>query len=86
MQISRRYLDSYNSKLLSLEMNAEQSLNAFISSLDWGGDYFALKENRNLVIDEMQALVSLYGDVAAGPPQIEEHPVALEIYICSPNN
>lgn len=65
MQISRRYLDAYNSRLLSLEADAEQHLNAFISSLDWSGDYFALKGNRNLVIDEMQALVSLYGDVAA---------------------
>ena len=28
----------------------------------------------------------LYGDVAAGPPQMEEHPVALEIYILSPKS
>ena len=32
------------------------------------------------------SLFTVYGDVAAGPPQIEEQPVALEIYICSPNN
>ena len=28
------------------------------------------------------SLFTVYGDVAAGPPQIEEHPVALEMYIC----
>ena len=28
----------------------------------------------------------VYGEVAAGPPQIEEQPVALEMYILSPNS
>ena len=28
----------------------------------------------------------VYGEVAAGPPQMEEQPVALEIYILSPKS
>ena len=31
-------------------------------------------------------MFTVYGEVAAGLPQIDEHPVALEMYICSPNN
>ena len=31
-------------------------------------------------------MFTVYGEVAAGLPQIEEQPVALEMYICSPNN
>ena len=27
-----------------------------------------------------------YGEVAAGPPQMEEQPVALEMYMRSPNS
>ena len=32
------------------------------------------------------SLFVVYGDVAAGPPQIEEQPVALEMYILSPKS
>ena len=34
----------------------------------------------------LESLFTVYGAVAAGPPQMDEHPVALEMYICSPNN
>ena len=34
----------------------------------------------------LESLFTVYGEVAAGLPQIEEQPVALEMYICSPNN
>ena len=30
--------------------------------------------------------LTVYGEVAAGPPQMEEQPVALEMYILSPNS
>ena len=32
------------------------------------------------------SLFTVYGDTDAGPPQIEEHPVAFDTYMCSPNN
>ena len=34
----------------------------------------------------LESLLTVYGDVAAGPPQIDEQPVALDIYICSPKS
>ena len=34
----------------------------------------------------LEFLLIVYGAVAAGPPQIEEQPVAFEMYMCSPKS
>ena len=48
----------------------------------------ALSSNREFaqVGPRPVSLLTVYGLVAAGPPQMEEHPVALEMYIRSPNS
>ena len=75
-----------------------EAAHAFTDSIAWSRRYFwpiciprpcsALSSNSELdhAGPFLESLFTVYGDVAAGLPQIEEHPVAFEIYICSPKS